>query len=752
MKSRMTCCLIILFCCACCTAESIFIADGRAKGPIIIAVTASQLESYAARELQTYLRKVTDVNVPIIASDTITKSPCIIIGNHPLAKHHKITLTLKYKGSKDAIAAVRDGNCLFLFGASETATTWAVWNWLESLGVRWLMPTNHGEYVPQLTSISLPAESSAECPRFDCRGQSYIPPKNPAGTTRADYELFTARMRTNLNYCMDMKDCWINIGSGHSYSHYLPADRYFDKHPEWFNLIAGQRIKGEGVQVCFTNSDAAKEFAKNVCEEVNMYEAKYNIPVSRMNLCVTPNDLAARCECGTCQKLMDSDGSYSSLVLNFTNMVAEEVHTIYPDAKVVYYVYDNYGTIPEHILPAKGVAPQIVFWTLATGTAANHAYSMFSPANKRYTDVFKWFAERVDAVSVYNYYAHYNWFTPWPQQTQLSGDLKYLASVNNCYGIYSENHFHWGTQALNLYILAKLMWDPNQSFDSLVNDFCEKAYGAASQNFINYYNYLQQQMDKLAYVSGEMVEIPSLLTPEVIEKCDKEIASAKQYLNRMDAETKWRTELAIKSWEQSVKFAKALRLLILGKTIDDLQLVRKLVTDVNGFMQTELGQFAFKYDILEPQMKVLTDQLALDLNNLQPGINRFSDSCKYGGVSKFWASKNQLVPGLWGFSVPMGNEEAILTIPLSSAKGRQITKLKISAGLVPSKHLQIRLAVVNKNLEERIVSQDAEKIASGVMAEGAVPAENIAVVLGFKNTGNSEVVVLTSLAFEIVVE
>jgi hypothetical protein len=259
-------------------------------------------------------------------------------------------------------------------------------------------------------------------------------------------------------------------------------------------------------------------------------------------------------------------------------------------------------------------------------------------------------------------------------------------------------------------------------------------------------------MDKLAYVSGEMVEIPSLLTPEVIEKCDKEIASAKQYLNRMDVETKWRTELAIKSWEQSVKFAKALRLLIHGKTIDDLQLVRKLVTDVNGFMQTELGQFAFEYDILKPQMKVLTDQLALDLNNLQPGINRFSDSCKYGGVSKFWASKNQLVPGLWGFSVPIGNEEATLTIPLSSAKGRQITKLKISAGLVPSKHLQIRLAVVNKNLEERIVSQDAEKIASGVMAEGAVPAESIAVVLGFKNTGHSEVVVLTSLAFEIVVE
>ena len=51
----------------------------------------------------------------------------------------------------------------------------------------------------------------------------------------------------------------------YSMAHFLPNDRYFDAHPEWFGMRNGKRVKQEfgGSQFCWSNADARKTFIDN---------------------------------------------------------------------------------------------------------------------------------------------------------------------------------------------------------------------------------------------------------------------------------------------------------------------------------------------------------------------------------------------------------------------------------------------------------------------------------------------------------
>src|SRR5690606_16241729 len=60
---------------------------------------------------------------------------------------------------------------------------------------------------------------------------------------------------------LSVKDRFRNLGWGHSYNFYLSPQKYFDAHPEWFNLLDGKRRKD---QLCFTNAEAAHQFAENI--------------------------------------------------------------------------------------------------------------------------------------------------------------------------------------------------------------------------------------------------------------------------------------------------------------------------------------------------------------------------------------------------------------------------------------------------------------------------------------------------------
>ena len=57
---------------------------------------------------------------------------------------------------------------------------------------------------------------------------------------------------------------------------------------------------------------------------------------------------------------------------------------------------------------------------------------------------------------------------------RLAADLRFYAENNIVFAQYDCVTGHWGTNGLNYYVLARLLWDPWQDVDALVAEYCAR--------------------------------------------------------------------------------------------------------------------------------------------------------------------------------------------------------------------------------------------------------------------------------------
>jgi hypothetical protein len=62
---------------------------------------------------------------------------------------------------------------------------------------------------------------------------------------------------------------------------------------------------------------------------------------------------------------------------------------------------------------------------------------------------------------------------------------------------YDELYASSGTQGINNYVLARLVFDPGLTEEQLVREFCQKAYGPAAQVMLSYYSMLEKITDEM---------------------------------------------------------------------------------------------------------------------------------------------------------------------------------------------------------------------------------------------------------------
>ena len=118
--------------------------------------------------------------------------------------------------------------------------------------------------------------------------------------------------------------------SSHSLASLLPVAKYFDKHPEYFSEIDGQRIKTH-TQVCATNREAAEICAQNGLEWLA------GNPGAKI-LSVTHNDYGNQCQCADCRADYQKYG-VTGTYLRFVNVIADRIAKARPDAIVDTFAY-----------------------------------------------------------------------------------------------------------------------------------------------------------------------------------------------------------------------------------------------------------------------------------------------------------------------------------------------------------------------------------------------------------------------------
>ena len=479
------------------SAAMTLVRNGQPNCAIVIAADAGDQVKVGANDLQLYLSKMSGAKIPITTDPSVAGNRIRIgvFGRAPVSD---------WKGKRlghDAFAIETrnrkgGGTDLLLVGGDQRGAQYAVYELLERfLGVRWYMPCDLGEEVPQRKTVTLNNLKWRNQPDYQAVG----------GLTWHGGPGAEEWLRHNKG----------NVGSptyffGHSWSGYIPpTEENMKAHPEWFALNPdGTRSE----QLCTSNPEVLKKFI----DDINGYYDKYPDAVC---ISISPNDGGGFCTCDKCRAVDArygvTDGTQTDRFIDFANNILKETKKKHPDKLVGILAYISYTRPPVSAVPDPNYSTMLCHTTWEFC----HVHPISDPnckPNTRFREMIKGWTKVCKHVSVYDYYGHFYHMTPWPIVHDIRKDLPYLRSVGVT-GFESETQQHWANQGINFYLTSKLVWNTHRNADEILNDLYRGFYGPAEKPMRQYWQSWEAAMAKQGCGGGW----PAMFIPELMAKTGK---------------------------------------------------------------------------------------------------------------------------------------------------------------------------------------------------------------------------------------
>ena len=234
-----------------CTGKNVLFHNGNSDYTIVIDENAPASEQYAASELQTWLKEVCGVTLPIVGLDGGEEGKRLVVGYNPIVKD-LVPMAQPQSPSDDSFTWCSKGGDILFWGGCERGTLYSVYDFLEEeLGIRWY--SEDATVVPEKKKWSFSKLYNQETPALLVRDNCMLAPRtNP---------VFSARLRNNFTRLPDKEPGTTIPGTAegywgvHAMASHVPADKYFKEHPEYFSLYNGKRCTD---QLCLSNPDVLK--------------------------------------------------------------------------------------------------------------------------------------------------------------------------------------------------------------------------------------------------------------------------------------------------------------------------------------------------------------------------------------------------------------------------------------------------------------------------------------------------------------
>lgn len=502
--------------------------DGDPAGVVVVPKEPSETTMSAARELVHYLRKISGAELAIVREDELYEDyafwmdpnlTVISIGSTEEAATTGVTLQgVGPEGFRIKTAPKR----LFVVGReddtysrsylnisrprSQRGTLYAVYALLEDyLGVRWLWPGRTGEVVPTEATVMLPEIDRTETPRLSLRNMHMM--IYAGGHYRSAARIMGVDDKRYLSLAAE-SDEWATrqrMGSSAYYSanHSFGGwwERYGAAHPEWFALKGdGSRERVTQAEIarprmCLANAELAAEKARVILGE--MEEQPYLVAGSAG----LSDGASGYCGCEACEAL---GPTMSDRVIAFTNGVAERVAAARPHRFVATLAYVNYTQAPKDVTPHPNV--------MISFTGGMYA-AYFDPEDVEALDgwiesgVNLWWRPNVDdAWNMLPQVAYRGLVDRYIVKLRTLGD-RFRGVAIDPVAVSS-----WSLRGLDLYVLAKLMWDPEREVESIVEDYCRAGFGAAAGSVRAYFDEVGRCSDRVASRFNSMGQGTPLVT------------------------------------------------------------------------------------------------------------------------------------------------------------------------------------------------------------------------------------------------
>ena len=269
-----------------------------------------------------------------------------------------------------------------------------------------------------------------------------------------------------------------------------------------------RKMKSKHIRVCKSNPQTIKQAVADALENL---KKPRNKDAEYYRFSPSDGGYDIWCMCENCRKWDPQDApritsraylgqnrpvfpyvNMTDRVLRFTCEAARELQKHKPNMKVVFLAYSSYRFPPRYYHDF----PDNLLVTFVEGGYLNNVDI------KRAKEYWDFWAGRVSELCWRPNFLGTGDGMPFVYTKLMAKDLKYFAANGMVGGDFDTLPHHWATQSLNYYVLANLLWDPATPLEDLINDFCQKGFGAGAEKMKEYYAHCEKLTDMYRNYGG----------------------------------------------------------------------------------------------------------------------------------------------------------------------------------------------------------------------------------------------------------
>ena len=267
----------------------------------------------------------------------------------------------------------------------------------------------------------------------------------------------------------------------HSSFEFVPPEKYFDEHPEYYAKFLGKRRYQFNVlgrtfptHLCYTNEEV---YQIAEAELVKRIEANPEVKFWDFSIMDT---YFATCRCKECKKFNKEAGSEMGTLLAFLNRLADAIKDDYPDVYLSTLAYQRVKNPPKNMK----CAPNLCINVCAFPGTQSYPYSTEGgiKASREFAErVVEW-GKICDNILVWDYVVNFTHLKlPFPNFEFQKENLEF----------YLENNirfvFHQGSREpmdenaeMRTYLLSRQLWDKDVDLLALAKKYVAVVYGDAA--------------------------------------------------------------------------------------------------------------------------------------------------------------------------------------------------------------------------------------------------------------------------------
>ena len=278
----------------------------------------------------------------------------------------------------------------------------------------------------------------------------------------------------------------------HTFERLVPAEEFFESHPEYFSMINGERTaKHLYSQLCLSNP----EVLAIVIERVKGWLREN--PLAEI-VSVSQNDsfvIGSYCTCPACAAVDAEEGSPAGSLIRFVNAVAEAIEPEFPHVAIDTLAY-QYSTVPPKLTRPR----HNVMVRMCTGGCSSHAIDECDRNGGTRSWIEGW-GKICDRLYIWDYTTDFaQYLNPFPNLPTHQRNAQFFAN-HNVKGVFEQGNYTGGKSGefgeLRSFILTEVLWDPDRTPDTA--GFMEAYYGAGAPFVRKYLDYIHEKVKDLHF-------------------------------------------------------------------------------------------------------------------------------------------------------------------------------------------------------------------------------------------------------------